>query len=233
MRCRKRGAQVTFVAAAMPESIERRIKSVRTSTRPHPRFAGNGAARPRIGTSRHSANERRRPTSEATADGGGSVDWLIVDQYLLDCRWHSAARNFAEQILVIDDLANRQYDCDLLLDQTYGRSGGLPAARSAAAGVLRRPLTHCSAGIRARTAGGARAAAKSGGGATYPRLARHNRPAAESPRGRRASCSTAAPGCALDVVLGPDAPSLSAHPRDRAPAKRGHRPDRHGREWQS
>jgi len=45
------------------------------------------------------------------------VDWLIVDHYALDARWESAMRPFCERIMVIDDLADRDHDCDLLLDQ--------------------------------------------------------------------------------------------------------------------
>lgn len=44
-------------------------------------------------------------------------DWLIVDHYALDFRWESILRRTAEKILVIDDIADRQHDCDLLLDQ--------------------------------------------------------------------------------------------------------------------
>ncbi|MEW6055168.1 MAG: UDP-2,4-diacetamido-2,4,6-trideoxy-beta-L-altropyranose hydrolase [Bdellovibrionota bacterium] len=50
---------------------------------------------------------------------GKRLDWLIVDQYSLDRRWESQAREFAKRIMVIDDLANRKHDCDLLLDQNY------------------------------------------------------------------------------------------------------------------
>lgn len=46
-------------------------------------------------------------------------DWLIVDHYGLDARWESAARQFAEQLMAIDDLANRPHAVDLLLDQNY------------------------------------------------------------------------------------------------------------------
>lgn len=49
------------------------------------------------------------------------VDWLIIDHYQLDARWESRARNFADKLMVIDDLADRQHDCDLLLDQNLCR----------------------------------------------------------------------------------------------------------------
>jgi len=58
----------------------------------------------------------------ATEDAVGSTDWIVVDHYLLDRCWHTAGRRFADRILVIDDLANRSYDCDILLDQNFGRS---------------------------------------------------------------------------------------------------------------
>lgn len=48
------------------------------------------------------------------------MDWLIVDHYALDARWERLMRPFAKHIMVIDDLANRPHDCDILLDQTYG-----------------------------------------------------------------------------------------------------------------
>lgn len=44
-------------------------------------------------------------------------DWLIVDHYALDSRWESALRKKVHKIFVIDDIADRQHDCDLLLDQ--------------------------------------------------------------------------------------------------------------------
>ena len=55
------------------------------------------------------------------AIGDYDLDWLIVDHYGIDCRWHNELRNVARKIMVIDDLADRQLDCDLLLDQTFGR----------------------------------------------------------------------------------------------------------------
>lgn len=49
------------------------------------------------------------------------IDWLIVDHYAVDSRWYSVVKSSDYQLMVIDDLADRKYDCDRLLDQTYGR----------------------------------------------------------------------------------------------------------------
>lgn len=45
------------------------------------------------------------------------IDWLIVDHYGIDRRWEKKLRQYTKKIMVIDDLANRNHDCDLLLDQ--------------------------------------------------------------------------------------------------------------------
>ena len=46
-------------------------------------------------------------------------DWLVVDHYGLDMVWENSVRVLTQRIMVIDDLANRHHDCDLLLDQGY------------------------------------------------------------------------------------------------------------------
>lgn len=48
-------------------------------------------------------------------------DLCVIDHYEIDYTYAAALRPWAKKILVIDDLANRTYDCDLLLDQTFGR----------------------------------------------------------------------------------------------------------------
>jgi len=58
-------------------------------------------------------------TKEALA--GLQLDWLIVDHYALDHGWESSMRGRVENILVIDDLADRSHDCDVLVDQTLNQ----------------------------------------------------------------------------------------------------------------
>jgi len=48
-----------------------------------------------------------------------SPDWLVVDHYAFDERWEGYLRPYCKKIMVIDDLADRAHDCDLLLDQNF------------------------------------------------------------------------------------------------------------------
>lgn len=47
----------------------------------------------------------------------GSPDWLVVDHYGIGEEWERLLRPHCDHLMVIDDLANRRHDCDLLLDQ--------------------------------------------------------------------------------------------------------------------
>jgi len=47
------------------------------------------------------------------------IDYVIVDHYLLDATWERTIRPFTKKILVIDDIANRLHDCDILIDQNF------------------------------------------------------------------------------------------------------------------
>lgn len=48
-------------------------------------------------------------------------DLVIVDHYQIDEKWESVLKSELSKLklMVIDDLANRKHDCDLLLDQNY------------------------------------------------------------------------------------------------------------------
>ncbi|MBN1213505.1 MAG: UDP-2,4-diacetamido-2,4,6-trideoxy-beta-L-altropyranose hydrolase, partial [candidate division Zixibacteria bacterium] len=49
------------------------------------------------------------------ADEG--CDLLIVDHYALDGEWERLQQPLVGRLMVIDDLANRPHDCDILMDQ--------------------------------------------------------------------------------------------------------------------
>lgn len=50
------------------------------------------------------------------------VRLLVVDHYALDAQWEDYVRNDINNLMVIDDLANREHSCDFLLDQNLGRT---------------------------------------------------------------------------------------------------------------
>lgn len=50
------------------------------------------------------------------------IDRLVVDHYAIDAAWERRMRSLAREIFVIDDLANRPHDCDILLDQNFYRN---------------------------------------------------------------------------------------------------------------
>jgi len=64
--------------------------------------------------------------AQVFSDSGTGLEWgkninLVVDSYALDYKWETFFRPYVDKIMVIDDLANRTHDCDLLLDQNYYR----------------------------------------------------------------------------------------------------------------
>ena len=50
---------------------------------------------------------------------GSSYDWLVVDHYGVDARWERCLRTRAARVLVLEDLADRPHDCDVLIDANY------------------------------------------------------------------------------------------------------------------
>jgi UDP-2,4-diacetamido-2,4,6-trideoxy-beta-L-altropyranose hydrolase len=64
-----------------------------------------------------SQGEDAAQTGAVLRELGSACDWLIVDHYGIDAEWHRAIRPLVKRIMVIDDLANRNYQCDMLLDQ--------------------------------------------------------------------------------------------------------------------
>ena len=57
--------------------------------------------------------------TRAVLDTLAPISRLVVDSYALDETWEKVMRPLVGEIFVIDDLANRRHDCDILLDQNF------------------------------------------------------------------------------------------------------------------
>ncbi len=62
------------------------------------------------------------PDQEPDVLAGQNADLLVIDHYGRGLAYERRCRTWARRILVIDDLANREHDCDFLLDPTPGRT---------------------------------------------------------------------------------------------------------------
>jgi UDP-2,4-diacetamido-2,4,6-trideoxy-beta-L-altropyranose hydrolase len=127
MRCltlaeglRKRGSNTTFISREhegnLCDLIEERGFSVT-------RLPADGAGEMSMKGPAHASwlgctwQQDAEITRRAIVEAGVRPDWLIVDHYALDLRWEETMRPLVERIMVIDDLADRNHDCNLLLDQ--------------------------------------------------------------------------------------------------------------------
>lgn len=115
-RLRDAGAAVRFVCREGPGDRIDWLRECGYDTRVLP---ARGAGETREAEALDPAWAEDARQTAAALDG--PVDWLIVDHYGLAGSWESALRAAARRILAIDDLANRDHDCDALLDQNLHR----------------------------------------------------------------------------------------------------------------
>ncbi|MDP2759423.1 MAG: UDP-2,4-diacetamido-2,4,6-trideoxy-beta-L-altropyranose hydrolase [Sideroxyarcus sp.] len=126
MRCltladalRQRGARIRFVSRDLPAHLCDMLKARGMELMP----LSSNVAEDTSGDLAHSewlgTSQAQDARDTALALSEGTWDWLVVDHYALDARWEALLRGSARQIMVIDDIADRQHDCDVLLDQNY------------------------------------------------------------------------------------------------------------------
>lgn len=56
-------------------------------------------------------------TKKIIIEKGLSPDWLILDHYAFDAKWERYLFSYTKRLMVIDDIADRQHDCHILIDQ--------------------------------------------------------------------------------------------------------------------
>ncbi len=115
----KQGAQIRFISRNLPTHLsdmltEKGMEYLPLSIDDAKEAVDELAHASWLGTSQ---DLDAQATLQALADQ--TCDWIIVDHYALDKRWESAVRGSCKKLMVIDDLADRQHDCDVLLDQNY------------------------------------------------------------------------------------------------------------------
>lgn len=131
MRCltlaqalRQRGAHCRFICRMLPGNLIDFIRGrgFEVHALPVEQQAHENGEPPLLG---HAAwlGTDWKTDADVTRDALGArvVDWLIVDHYALDARWERQLRPACRRLMVIDDLADRSHDCDVLLDQNLGR----------------------------------------------------------------------------------------------------------------
>ncbi|MBK1636517.1 UDP-2,4-diacetamido-2,4,6-trideoxy-beta-L-altropyranose hydrolase [Rhodovulum adriaticum] len=131
MRCltlacalREAGAECCFVTRALPGHLADRIANegfrVSLLTTPH----GAAPDGPPVHAAWAGVSWIQDAAETKAALAADSPDWLVMDHYAFDARWQAAARPEGAKLLVIDDLADRPHECNLLLDQNLGRVAG-------------------------------------------------------------------------------------------------------------
>lgn len=141
MRCltlaeilREKGEEVSFICHGFPGCLSRFIENqgYKVYTLQGPAHSPDQFSEKQEGEfyNRIDCQSDLIGTRSILLELGKIIDWLIVDHYELDSRWETSLRPYVKKIMVIDDLADRPHDCDLLLDQNYheyneGRYEGL------------------------------------------------------------------------------------------------------------
>ncbi len=101
-RLQVRGAKVLFICKALDLQLRERIEA-------------QACALQLIGHCPDKAEDAEATAAVLLAEG--RHDLVVVDHYGLDASWEKRLRPHTRRIMVIDDLADRPHDCDLLLDQ--------------------------------------------------------------------------------------------------------------------
>lgn len=120
-RLRDRGGFSHFICRDLPDLLCAQVKAAGYDLHKLPSasdFAGDQDGPNHAAWLGECWREDARQTVEVI-DSVGNVDVLIVDHYAIDRRWEERARKHVRKICVIDDLADRPHDCDILLDQNH------------------------------------------------------------------------------------------------------------------
>ena len=125
MRCltladslKKRFYKIIFISNQMPENLSSLIKN--RGYEIHYIF-GHTQTESQIRNQKYKKSIQNdiKQSAEIINSYRNIENWLIIDHYGIDQKWEKRIRDSVKKIIVIDDLANRKHDCDVLIDQNY------------------------------------------------------------------------------------------------------------------
>ncbi len=126
MRCmtladklKKQGTQIRFISRNLPTHLIDMLTKNGMNYLPLSLDDAKEAADELTHASWLGASQAQDAKATVKALANHLWDWIVVDHYALDKRWESAVRVSCKKLMVIDDIADRQHDCDVLLDQNY------------------------------------------------------------------------------------------------------------------
>lgn len=116
---KRQGAEVAFVMRDLPENLINLVQAEDFRVLMLPRTEKNPALEGYEQWLTVSVERDAKETLSFILEYTNFIDRLVIDSYALDIRWESVLRPITKEIMVIDDLANRRHDCDILLDQNF------------------------------------------------------------------------------------------------------------------
>ena len=133
MRCltlaqklKEQDCEISFICRHLPDIYstylsDNQIHLYRTDSTTHPYNSSEKPYLSWLGTSQEQDAQNTISAIQSTY-----WDWIIVDHYALDIAWETLIKPLSRKLMVIDDLANREHDCDILLDQNYYHDNANP-----------------------------------------------------------------------------------------------------------
>lgn len=119
-RMREDGWEVHFICRDLPGNLAALVESQGFFLHLLPRHRRDASLEGYAAWLTVSQEVDAEETSEVL-QGLPAVGRLVTDSYALDRKWERRLRPLTREIFVIDDLANRPHDCDILLDQNFYR----------------------------------------------------------------------------------------------------------------
>ncbi len=130
MRCKtlatelqKQGCRIAFMFRYLPEFCQEELRELgfellrlQASFLP-PAPLPEGYSPPRHASWLGASSLEDAEACLTTCSGRQPFDWMIIDHYALDVIWEKATAPLRRRLMVIDDLADRPHDCNLLVDQ--------------------------------------------------------------------------------------------------------------------